>query len=95
MCSLQPAGSPIDPCTRKGYLPGRDGHAAGFAVGRASAAAQMNKYGLRHPEAAVSARMVPAPPSTEIREPVSVRWERRYLSFSRARLLSSSAPDRL
>jgi DNA-binding NtrC family response regulator/predicted ATPase len=67
--------------------------ALALRISRNTLRARMNKYGLRHPEAAVSARTVPAPPSSEIREPAPVRWERRYLSFLRARLLSSSAAD--
>src|SRR4030095_4639726 len=67
--------------------------ARALRISRNTLRARMNKYGLRHPEAAVSARMVPAPPSTKIRDPATCHWERRYLSFLRSRLLSSSAAD--
>ena len=67
--------------------------ALALGISRNTLRARMDKYGLRHPEAAATARIAPAPPIGESKEPAPVRWERRYLSFLRARLLPSSAAD--
>ena len=69
----------------------RTAHALG--ISRNTLRARMTKYGLRHPEVAVAARGVPALPTIKIKQPAPMRWERRYLSFLRARLLPSSAAD--
>ena len=66
--------------------------ALALGISRNTLRARMTRYGLRDLET-VSTRMVPAPPRSESNELVSVRWERRYLSFLRARLLPSAAPN--
>jgi DNA-binding NtrC family response regulator/predicted ATPase len=67
--------------------------AQALGISRNTLRARMNKYGLRPAGAAAGTRDAPARSTSRLKEPLPTRWERRYLSFLRARFLPSSAHD--